>query len=88
MSMISHMSHIWNYCDLCENFYVADTIRRQVKPIHKDWNICDLCEKFYVADVSETHSQRSPPNCSWRHLDFSQIKCEFCDNTIIQKDVN
>ena len=46
MSMIFHMSHIWNICDLCENFYVADTIRRQVKPIHKDWNICDLCEKL------------------------------------------
>ena len=27
-----------------ENFYVAGTIRRQVKPIHKNWNICDLCE--------------------------------------------
>ena len=51
MSMISHMSHIWNYCDLCENLYVADTIRRQVKPIHKDWNICDHCENFYVADT-------------------------------------
>ena len=83
--MISHMSHIWNNCDICEKLYAADTIRRPVKPIHKDWNICDLCEKFYVADVSETHSQRSPPNCSWRHLDFSQIKCEFCDNTIFFK---
>ena len=51
MSMISHMSHIWNYCDLCEKFYAADTIRRQVKPTHKDWNICDLCENFYVADA-------------------------------------
>ena len=51
MSMISHMGHVWNNCDLCENFYVADTIRRQVKPIHKDWNISDLCENFYVADA-------------------------------------
>ena len=49
--MISHMSHIWNNCDLCEIFYVADTIRRQAKPIHIDWNICDFYENYYVADA-------------------------------------
>ena len=51
MSLIFHMSHIWNICDLFEKFYVADTIRRWVKPIHKDWNICDFCENFYVVDT-------------------------------------
>ena len=51
MSMIYHISLIWNICDLCENFYVAGAIRRWVKPIHKDWNICDHCENFYVADT-------------------------------------
>ena len=30
---------------------VVGTIRRQVKPIHKDWNIFDLCENFNVADT-------------------------------------
>ena len=120
------MSHIWNICDLCENFNIADTMwllwiiifsfsssesthqkhswiseRFQIwflwtmkfdlgilvcivfvfstgftmlyhskkytfhKQSRKIWNKCNI--------------QKTPPNCSWRHLDFSQIKCEFCD---------
>ena len=50
-SQITSWCHIWNICDLFEKFYVADTIRRWVKPIHKDWNICDFCENFYVVDT-------------------------------------
>jgi len=77
MSMIFHMSHIWNICDLCENFYVADTIRRWVKPIHKDWNICDLCEKFYVADA--IRRQVKPI-----HKDQKGFICSSCGKSFTQ----
>ena len=77
MSMIFHMSHIWNICDLCENFYVAGTIRRRVKPIHKDWNICDLCENFYLADtirrrVKSIHKNQKDFICSSCGKSFTQ----------------
>ena len=90
MSMIFHMSHIWNICDLCENFNVADTIRRRVKPIHKDWNICDLCENFYVADtirrrVKSIHKNQKDFICnsscqSDENIDEDQryLKCDSC----------
>ena len=71
------MSHIWNNCDLCEKFYAADTIRRPVKPIHKDWNICDLCENFYVADtirrrVKSIHKNQKDFICSYCGKSFTQ----------------
>ena len=77
MSMIFHMSHIWNICDLCENFNVADTIRRRVKPIHKDWNICDLCENFYVADAIR---RRVKPI----HKDQKDFICSSCGKSFTQ----
>ena len=163
MSMIFHKSHIWNICDVCENFHVAGTIRRQVKSIHKNqkdfissycgksftqavnlmktidedkrylkcescgssfsnfhhlrvhnyisktfmnlrkilnmilvdnevqsWYSCMYCLCIYHSKKYTFHKQsrkiwnkcniqKTPPYCSWRHLDFSQIKCEFCD---------
>ena len=77
MSMIFHKSHIWYICDVCENFHVAGTIRRQVKPIHKDWNICDLCENFYVADtirrrVKSIHKNQKDFICSYCGKSFTQ----------------
>ena len=66
--MIFHMSHIWN---ICENFNVADTIRRRVKPIYKDWNICDLCENFYVADI--IRRQVKPIHKDWNICDLCEI---------------
>ena len=77
MSMIYHMSLIWNICDLCENFYVAGAIRRWVKPIHKDWNICDHCENFYVADtirgrVKSIHKNQKDFICSYCGKSFTQ----------------
>ena len=77
MSMIFHKSHIWYIYDVCENFHVAGTITRRVKPIHKDRNICDLCENFYVADttrrwVKSIHKNQKNFICSYCGKSFTQ----------------
>ena len=79
MSMIFHMSHIWNICELYEKFYVADTIRRWVpeKPIDKDWSISDLCEIFYVAD---TIKRQIKPI----HKDQKDFICSSCGKLFTQ----
>ena len=69
----SHLKYLWP----CENFNVADTIRRRVKPIHKDWNICDLCENFYVADAIR---RRVKPI----HKDQKDFICSSCGKSFTQ----
>ena len=66
--MIFHKNHICN---------LYDTIRRWIKPIHKDWNICDFCENFYVVDT--IRRQVKP-----MHKDLKNFICSSCGKSFTQ----
>ena len=66
--MIFHKNHICN---------LYDTIRRWIKPIHKDWNICDFCENFYVVDT--IRRQVKPI-----HKDPKNFICSSCGKSFTQ----
>ena len=64
----------WNICDLCENFYVADTIRRWVKSIHKNQKnfICSYCGKSFTQAVNLMKTIDE---------DKRYLKCESCGSS-------
>ena len=64
MILVDNEVQSWYSCMYCLCIYHSKKYTFH-KQSRKIWNKCNI--------------QKTPPNCSWRHLDFSQIKCELCD---------